>query len=188
MPAFGGWALSGNLYDLLTKTEREVLKVTKSPTLPKTFVPKTVAPANYPAIHSAGDFPDGYVADVLRQTECRAKETAVAAGALVRVHAAQAAAGTPMGGDAVEVPVRRGGPLPAGRGVASGSGVGEGRPAAAVRLANGRAIPEMCGRLPYEPAQSQVGSDVKALRRRERFATCAPSIRRMRKAAGGRAP
>ena len=83
MPAFGASALYGSLYDLLAKAEREVLNVSKAASVPRSGS-EPVAPTDHPALHATGNFPDGYVADVLRLTECKPRRQGVLAGAVVR--------------------------------------------------------------------------------------------------------
>jgi TonB family protein len=83
MPSFGVQALSGPLYVLLAKTEREALRVVENRARrPRTF--GTESAVDYPGLRTVDDLPDGYVADVLRQTNCKPKEPVELAGAIVR--------------------------------------------------------------------------------------------------------
>jgi TonB family protein len=87
VPSFAGTSFGGPLYRLLTKSEREVLKVEEPQKLTPARMPTKVheaGPNKVEGIRTIGDLPAGYVADVLEQSGCRKVDSGDIAGAVVR--------------------------------------------------------------------------------------------------------
>lgn len=85
LPGFGADALRGPLLRLLTESERKALNLKKPAPRIRDLDPKPSA--QYRAIRTLGLLPDGYVADVLRQTGCKPGQGGEIAGAVIRYDA-----------------------------------------------------------------------------------------------------
>ena len=87
VPEFANNAFGGSLYRLLTKSERNALKVEEPAEFHSRHLPAKVdekGTDGIKAIRTIGSLPDGYVADVLEQTGCRSVDSGDIAGAVAR--------------------------------------------------------------------------------------------------------